>query len=140
MKTNLMLAVLVMAGSAALAQHRGYGSKDDHDPKERAAKSAERMKKELSLSEDQFSKVKTSNEKFSERYAAIRKDTSLTRGKTMSKMKSVRTEQETELKKILTSDQWTKWSELKSKRSEERRSHFRGRHRGNGSKSKSDNG
>jgi periplasmic protein CpxP/Spy len=123
MKKNLMMAVLVLISAVTFAQ-KGKGH---HDPKERATRHADRMKKELLLNDDQYSQVKSLNEKYSERYAAVRKDTSLTRGRTMSKMKSIRTEQETELKKILTPDQATKWNALKAKRQEERKDHFKHR-------------
>ena len=121
MKKNMMLVVLVLISAVTFAQ-RG---KRDHDPKVRAAKSADHMKKELSLNDDQYAKVKSVNEKFSERYAAVRKDTSLTRGRTMNRMKTIRSEQQTELKKILTPDQLTKWEALKAKKHQERKDHFR---------------
>lgn len=117
---KIMLVALVLISAVTFAQ-KGRGH--HQDPKERATKSADRMKKELLLSDDQYGKVKTLNEKYSERYAAVRKDTSLTRGRTMNRMKSIRSEQETELKKILTPDQATKWDALKAKRQEERKNH-----------------
>jgi len=117
MKKNLMLVVLVLISAATFAQK----GKHNRDPKERATRAADYMKKELSLNDDQYAKVKSLSEKYSERYAAIRKDTSLTRGRTMSQMKSIRGEQQTELKKILTPDQVTKWNALKAKREEERK-------------------
>jgi len=119
MKKNLMLAVLVLISAVTFAQK----GKHSHDPKERATRSADHLKKELSLNDDQYAKVKSLNEKYSERYAAVRKDTSLTRGRTMSQMKSIRGERETELKKILTPEQVTKWDALKAKRQEERKNH-----------------
>jgi len=122
MKKNLMLVVLVLISAATFAQK----GKHNHDPKERAARHADHLKKELLLNEDQYTKVKSLNEKYSERYAAVRKDTSLTRGRTMSQMKSIRGEQETELKKILTPDQATKWDALKAKRQEDRKNHHHG--------------
>jgi Spy/CpxP family protein refolding chaperone len=121
---NLMLVVLVLISAVTFAQ-KGRGH---HDPKERATKRADHMKKELSLNDDQYAKVKSLNEKYSERYAAVKKDTSLTRGRTMSRMKSIRSEQETELKKILTPDQATKWDALKAKRHEDRKNHYKHRH------------
>lgn len=121
MKKNLMLVVLVLISAVTFAQ-KGNRS---HDPKERATRSADYLKKELLLNDDQYAKVKSLNEKYSERYAAVRKDTSLTRGRTMSQMKSIRREQLTELKKILTPDQATKWDALKAKRQEERKNHHR---------------
>jgi hypothetical protein len=125
MKKNLMLVVLVLISAVTFAQK----GRHNHDPKERAARHADHLKKELSLNDEQYAKVKSLNEKYSERYAAVRKDTSLTRGRTMSQMKSIRGERETELKKILTSEQVTKWEALKAKRQEERKNYRHGHHK-----------
>jgi protein CpxP len=127
MKKNVMLVVLVLISAVTFAQkgESNHGGKRDHDAKARTTRMADHMKKELSLNDDQYSKVKSLGEKYSERYAAVRRDTSLTRGRTMSQMKKIRSEQETELKTILTSDQLTKWNALKAKKQEERKEHFK---------------
>lgn len=128
MKKNAMLLVLVLISAFTFAQKNHHG-KQEHDTKARAAKHAEQMKKDLSLNDDQFAKVKSLNEKFSAKYAVVRKDTSLTRGRAMSQMKKIRTEQDAELKTILTSDQYTKWNELKAKKEAEHKEHFKDRDR-----------
>ncbi len=123
MKKNLMFVALVLMSAVAFAQKGKHGH--GHDPKERAARMADHLKKELSLNDDQYAKVKSLNEKYTERYRAVRKDTSLTRGRSMSQMKRIRGEQETELKKILTPEQTTKWDALKAKREADRKERFK---------------
>ena len=85
------------------------------------------MKKELSLSDDQVGKMKAIGTKFAQRHAAIRKDTALTQGTARKEMQKVRTERETELKGVLTAEQWTKYTAMKAKRGEFKKRH---NHRG----------
>lgn len=98
-----------------------------HQGDSKGAGRSERMKKELSLSDDQFSKVKAMRLKFAERHATIRRDTSLTQGTARKQMGKLRAEQETELKGVLTTDQWTKYAAMKAKYGEERKKHHRGK-------------
>lgn len=107
---KVLLAALVMVGTVAFAQKKHGG--DFHNGKRN---SAERMKQELSLTDDQYNKVKALNEKYASEFSAIRQDTSLTRGRAKSKMNSLKTERKAELKKTLTSEQWTKWTAHKSR-------------------------
>ena len=55
---KVLLAALVMVGTIAFAQ-RKHG---DHSGKQ--TNSADRMKQELSLNDDQYNKVKAINEKY----------------------------------------------------------------------------
>lgn len=126
MKKNVTLAVLMIVSTVIFAQKRDHDHKG-HDPKDRAAKSAEQMKKELLLNDDQYAKVKSLNEKYYQKYSALRKDTSLTGGRTMNRMKTIRGQQETELQTILTSEQLAKWNALKSKQQEERKNQSKDR-------------
>jgi len=102
--------MLVMVSTVAFAQKKHGG--DFHNGK---TNSANRMKQELSLSDDQYNKVKAINEKYASKYSAVRQDTSLTRGRASSKFRSLKTEQVAELKEVLTADQWTKWTAQKNK-------------------------
>jgi protein CpxP len=119
MKKNVMFLVLMMMSTIIFAQrHQG-------DPK--GSGRSEQLKKELSLSDDQVSKVKSIRMKYAERNAAIRKDTSLTQGMARKQMKNLMAAQETELKGVLTADQWTKYTAMKARRGEERKKHQRGK-------------
>jgi hypothetical protein len=114
MKKSVMFLAVMMTSSIIFAQrHQG-------DPN--GTGRSERLKKELSLSDDQYSKVKAIKIKFAERQASIRKDTSLTQGMAQKQMKNLRSEQETELKSVLTADQWNKYAAMRAKRGEARRS------------------
>jgi len=118
MKKNVMFLVLMMMSTIIFAQ-RHHGDKG-------SGRSGQ-LKKELSLSDDQVSKVKSIKTKYAERNAAIRKDTSLTQGTARKQMKNLMADQETELKGVLTADQWTKYTALKARRSEERKKHQHGK-------------
>jgi Phage integrase, N-terminal len=113
MKKNVMLVALMMVSTIIFAQHP-HG-----DPKAMADKRADRMKKELSLNDDQYGRVKGINEKFAESHVRLRADTALSVGTVRNRMKAMRTEQEAQLKSVLTADQWTKWTALKAKRMED---------------------
>lgn len=91
------------------------------------ARRSDYMKKELSLSDDQVTKVKAIRMKFADRHAAISKDTSLTQGTARKQRDKLRVEQETELKGVLTTDQWTKYTAMKTRHTEERKKHHHGR-------------
>ncbi|MEJ0055228.1 MAG: hypothetical protein WDN75_05975 [Bacteroidota bacterium] len=77
MKKNMMLAGLMMVSTIIFAQHH------KRDASGMAAKRSEKMKTELSLTDDQYAKVKAINEKYAASYAKLRSDTSLTIGSSL---------------------------------------------------------
>src|SRR5258706_2906052 len=99
MKKYAMFLGLMMMSTIIFAQ----GQKGDSHAKD--TRRSNTMKKELSLSDDQATKLKAIRVKFAERYAAIRKDTSLTQGTARKQTGKLRAEQQTELKGGLTTDQ-----------------------------------
>jgi hypothetical protein len=119
MKKNVMFLVLMMMSTIIFAQR--------HQGEQKGSGNSERLKKELSLSDDQFSKVKSIKTKYAQRRAAIRKDSTLTQGTARKQLKNLTADQETELKGVLTADQWTKYSAMKAKKGEERKKHLRGK-------------
>ena len=98
-----------------------------HQGDQKGTGRSERLKKELSLSDDQVVKMKAIGMKSAERRAAIRKDTALTQGTARKEMQKLRTEQEAQLKGVFTEEQWTKYTAMKAKRGEMRKRHY---HRG----------
>ena len=120
MKKNVMFLGLMMVSTIILAQGQ---KRDSHA----TGRQSDYLKKELSLSDDQVAKVKAIRMKFAERHSAIRKDTSLSQGTARKQSMNLRAEQETELKGVLTADQWTKYTAMKAKRGEGRGRHHRGR-------------
>src|SRR5450755_3373736 len=90
MKKHVMLMALMMMSTMIFAQRH------KPDPKAMADKRTDKMKTELSLNDDQYSKVKTINENFALRHVQLRRDTSLTVGTVRNQMKKLRTEHQTQ--------------------------------------------
>lgn len=107
-KKNAMLMILVMTSTVIFAQRHNV------DPQARAEKFNDYMKKELSLSDDQYSKVKVINQTFGERFRNIRKDSTVTREASRTEMKKIHEEHNTALKGVLTEKQYAQWTALKA--------------------------
>ena len=121
MKTRMMVVVMAMLMSSALfAQGRKHGGPH------RGEHNADKMKSALNLSDEQYTKVKSINEKYAVKFSEFRKDT-VARKHNRDAMKSLRTERENEISSVLTPDQKTKWNahreEQKRKHTEKRRDH-----------------
>lgn len=71
-----------------------------------------RMKTELSLSDEQFSRVKALNEKLRADQARLRADTSATRAGIISATKSMLAERDKKMKEILSKEQYEKWMSM----------------------------
>ena len=134
MKKNMMLAGLMMVSTIIFAQHH------KGDPSGMAEKRSEKMKTELSLTDDQYGKVKAINEKYAASYSKLRSDTSLTIGTSRKKMVKLRTDQEAQIKSVLTEAQLTKWTALKAKREEDRKNHKHKGGKGRDGKGKGEKG
>lgn len=76
-------------------------------------KHGERIKKELSLTDEQANKVKSINKDFSSKAFAVRKDSTLTKEAKREKMKSIHSEKEAALKKEMNDDQYKKYQALR---------------------------
>ncbi|WP_340112315.1 DUF4890 domain-containing protein [Maribellus mangrovi] len=117
-KLGLVLLALFAFTVVTVAQNRGQR---DFDPKERAKRQTEELTKELDLNKDQQKKVLELNEKYSEKMSAMFEDMRSGGGDREAmreKMGKLRDEQNKEMKKILTEDQYKKYE----KYLEERRS------------------
>lgn len=123
---KLVLVTFLLTGTLAWAQRH------DVNPKERAAKHAENMKKELSLNDDQFAKVKAIDEKYFTDAMKLRSDTAQSVGTSRNRMKKLMDDHSAALKKVLTPEQWSKWTALRDKRREELKNghHHVGEHGG----------
>lgn len=106
MKNIMLTMAFVLVSTIIFAQHH----KGDRMSGE---KQALEMKEKLSLTDEQFAKLKSINEKFGERYTALRKDSTLSREQSFSEMKKIRQEKQDEIKSILTEQQFTQWTALK---------------------------
>jgi Spy/CpxP family protein refolding chaperone len=84
----------------------------------------EKMKTDLSLSNEQFDKVKAANKTFIEKLSQLRKEGQPDADR-KSAVKEIREEHESSMKSILTPEQYSKWNahkqEMKNKHSKHRR-------------------
>jgi len=94
----------------------------ENSHKERfAGNRADYMKKELSLSDDQYSKVNAINKSFGERLKTLRNDSTMSRETARAEFRKIRDEKNVALKGVLTPDQYNKWISMKAKRSHDRK-------------------
>ena len=99
--------------------HHG-GPKGKPNPEAMAARRADRMKTEVSLSDDQYTKVKAIFVRFSEDQAKVRNDSTLTRDASREQTKKLMDATEAEVNKVLTPAQQTKWAEYKKTQQDRR--------------------
>jgi hypothetical protein len=92
--------------SARMAKYRG-----DH---------ANRMKESLSLSDEQFQKIKAMDKEFGDKFRTIRTDSTLSRDDLRSKVKQLRSEYNSRMKSVLTEEQFQKWEKQKQERRKKR--------------------
>ena len=112
MKRSLILAMLMMVSILTFAQ------KERKSPVERAAKQTDRMKSELSLSDQQYASIKGINEQYATKREALFKDQSLKGEERKAQSKELRVNQEKEINSVLTPEQKTKLDVLKKERAE----------------------
>ncbi len=111
---KVMFAMLIVAGSLVSAV--SFGQHTKADPAARAKKVSEKLKTELSLSDDQYNKVYDINLKYSTKMQDLRK-TEGDRQLKMTEMKTLNKGKNEELKTVFTDAQWSKYKEWqKSKR------------------------
>ena len=119
MKKSVVFLGLMMVSSVIFAQRRV-------DPQAAAARQTEKMKTELALDDTQYASVKSINEDFAKKQAALRDSSALSREEKAKQMRALGTEKNEALKKVLTADQHTKWEAYRANQMEHRK---RGRRR-----------
>lgn len=77
---------------------------------------AKRIQENLSLSDDQTSKIKAIDKEFGEKFRALRSDSSLAREDAREKAKMLRQEYHSKTKSVLTEEQFKKWESQKAER------------------------
>lgn len=130
MKKVFLLAFLVV-GMTTFAQGKLGKSGDGEKltPEQRAEKQVEKMTKELSLNEAQAKQINAlivkgvserdaKREEFKEKRASGIKPTPEERDAMKAEMIKKQEEMKSEMKKILTADQYAKWEEKKAERKE----------------------
>jgi hypothetical protein len=122
MKKNVMFLALMMMSTSIL-----FAQRQRDDSRTMDSRRSERLKKELSLNDDQVTKMKAIHTKFAERHSLLRRDTALTVGSARKQSAKLRAEQEAELKGVLTPEQWTKLTAMKSRHGDWKKKHYRGK-------------
>jgi hypothetical protein len=77
---------------------------------------AQRMKENLSLTDEQTSKIKSIDKEFGEKFRALRNDSTLAREDVREKAKDLRHEYRSKTKSVLTEEQIQKWEQQKADR------------------------
>jgi hypothetical protein len=115
-KKSFMLAVVMMMSTIIFAQHKG-------DDKSHDEGQAEKMKAELSLSDVQYTNIKSIHQKYKDKHKAIKKDSTLTGESKANKLKALKDEREKEVNAVLTPEQITQWKAYKAEKKEARKEH-----------------
>ena len=84
--------------------------------KQLQAKRAEKMKKDLALSDDQSAKLKTMNEGYKSKFESLRSNESLDRAAKKEQFEALKEQRKEELKNVLTQEQIKKLDEMKKDR------------------------
>ncbi len=88
--------------------------------KEMQAKRTEKIKKDLALTDDQSSKLKSLNESYRSKFESLRKDESLDRTAKKEQFKPLHQQRKEEMKNVLTQEQIQKMDAMKKDRGERR--------------------
>jgi len=114
MKTkSAMLIIFMVASTIMFAQRR-----ESRNPEARADRLNEYMKKELSLTDNQYEKVKAINEAFGDRFRKLRKDSTISKEASRDEIKKIRDEHAAALKGVLTDKQYAQWTALENSHKE----------------------
>lgn len=93
------------------------------DPAARAKKISEKMKTELSLSEDQYKKVYDINLAYTQKITDLRNKTSEDRKEKMNSFRELGKNRNEELKAVLSADQMSKYQDMQKEMRQKGRGH-----------------
>lgn len=110
MKKQLVLITFMMAGVISFAQERGQVRRDDPTDK---------MKKELSLSDDAYKKIKAIDDAFHTQVATLRKDSTKSREDKHSAIRSLSQQRKKDIDAVLSPEQQAKWQDIQTARREQ---------------------
>ena len=105
MKKILLAAMMLIVVHQAISQERGRPLRTEHQ--------AVRMKEALSLTDEQFARVKAVNDEFRAAQSGLLSDTTLTKEQLLAERKEAMDARETAIRKVLTEEQYAKWDSLK---------------------------
>ena len=106
-KFNLFLMAILLMGGVAMAQGPKRGDKKDGTPEVRAQHMTDRMVKEFSLNEKQAKELQAANLEFAKQMQTKKEQAKAEKKQKREEMKAMRDARETQLKQILTEDQYT---------------------------------
>ncbi len=136
MKTILLsafLAVCMVCGVSAQnnADRPCEGTRCDKmmqmTPEQMAERRTEKLTRELTLTDAQAKQVYQLNLKDAQAAVQHRKEAEARREQMMAKWKTYQAERDAQMKKVLTPEQYAKWSEMQQKMRECDRGHYKGR-------------
>lgn len=111
-----MAALMLMIGTGAEAQGRKNDMRGEPPtPEQVAQKRTERMTRDLSLNEEQAKQVYNLTLEQARKGAQFRTQADAARAEHMERMKAAREAEATQMKTILTSEQYAKWQENQDK-------------------------
>jgi Spy/CpxP family protein refolding chaperone len=114
-KTMMLVALVaggLLSGIPLRAQDASNTPAATPPPTRRPMMTVDGIAKQLDLTDDQKTKVKPIIEDMQKQGAEVRKDTSLSQEDRRAKMKEIRDAASTQLKDILTPEQFAKWQKM----------------------------
>jgi hypothetical protein len=126
-KINLSLVMLLILGLFAVNSYAQTDGKTQKTPEQKAEKIAKKMQEKLSLSDAQYKSVYELTLSTLNQRASLK---SMDKEARRTEMKKLMESKESQLKGILSSDQWTKWESLKTE--------FKNKHKDKKGKNKTD--
>ncbi|RAW00597.1 hypothetical protein [Pseudochryseolinea flava] len=115
MKKSFVFGICVMMCTMVFAQHQG--SYHRHDK----VALIDKMKTELTLSEEQYASIKSINEKYHAKRVAVRKDSAIAKEEKSKTLKSLQESRRKEMNTVLTPAQSEKWKTLQQQQKQQRR-------------------
>ncbi|MBS1494713.1 MAG: hypothetical protein JST55_14455 [Bacteroidetes bacterium] len=121
-KLNLTLVVMLIFGLFAMNSYAQTSdqTKTKKTPEQKAEKMAKKLQEKLSLSDAQYKSVYDLALTHINQRASLK---SLDKESRKTEMKKMREDHESQLKSILSADQWTKWEGLKKEMKEKHKDH-----------------
>ena len=117
---KVLYPVMIMA--FCLVSMVSFSQQTKPDPEARAKKISEKMKTELSLSDDQYTKVYDINLKYAEKMKGLRNEESDKKTK-MSSMRDLNKSKNEELKGVLSEEQMNKYTDMQKEMKHKAREH-----------------
>lgn len=113
---NLFLMAILLMGGVVMAQDSRRGDKKDVTPEVRAQRMTDRMVKEYSLNEKQAKELQAANLELVKQMQVNKEQAKAEKRQKREDMKSMRDAREAQLKKILTTDQYTAYQKKQAER------------------------